>query len=115
VDALDDEDPVFRFDLAAHLRGQVSAARVDPARLQRASERAEQSAARRGDHVVESRCVRLADLVRGPAVVGCDGSVHAEDDRLGLSWKSRDPDRTLLADDMDVRYVNDLTAHDGSM
>jgi len=107
VTALDDEDPVLRFDLAAHFRGQLSAARVDVARLQRTAEPTEPSPVRRGDDVIQGRGVRFAELGRAAPVVGRDGAMHAEDDRPGLTGKARDPHRAGLANDVYVRYVDD--------
>lgn len=59
VNSPDDEDIVLQLDLTPDLGGKAPVARVDVARLQRASEGAGQSAAGGGHHVVEGRGVGL--------------------------------------------------------
>jgi hypothetical protein len=80
---LDDEDLVLDVDLALGLRRQPPLARVDPARLQRATQGAGESTGGCGDDVVEGRGV-VGILTRRGAVVLADLVVRTEEDRLRL-------------------------------
>ena len=75
VDPLDHEDAFLLLDFASHGGREPAASRRDPARLQRASERSCQSAARSGDHVVEGRREFLLGL--DPIVIRY-GPMHPE-------------------------------------
>ncbi len=81
ADSLEHQDAVVQFHLADDLAGQTSLARIDMTRLQRASEGAEQSATRGGDHVVDRRGVRPGDRGIDAIVLG-DGAVHTERHRF---------------------------------
>jgi hypothetical protein len=59
VDSLDDEDAVIQLDLSPDAPRESAAARVDLARLQRATEGADESTAGGRDDVVQSRRMRL--------------------------------------------------------
>ncbi len=83
MDSSENEHLVVRLDLSFHFSRQLSIAGVDVARLQRASERAEQSASRRGDDVVDRRGMGLG-YFRGHAIMLGDGAVDAEHRRLGF-------------------------------
>jgi hypothetical protein len=104
LDPLDDQDLVLEVDLAFGLGGQLAAARVDPARLQRATEGAGESTRRRGDDVVESRGV-LGVLAGSGAVVLTDGTMGAERDGLVFGRQVGLADRPALADDPDLAQV----------
>jgi hypothetical protein len=103
-DALDDQDLVLDIDLAFGLGGQFAAARVDPARLQRATQGAGESTSRGGDYVVESGCV-VGVLARRGAVELADLAVGSESDRLGLGGEKGPADRAAIPNDPDPRYV----------
>jgi hypothetical protein len=87
VQVIDDVNPpdyqniVFGFNLAGYFRRQMLVARVDFTRFQRASECADQSAARRRDHIIERRRVRFGDIGTDAVMLG-DRAVNAEFDRL---------------------------------
>ena len=75
VDPFDHEDAVLLLDFTGHRGGEPTASRRDPARLQRASERPGQSAARGGDDVVQGRREFLLGL---DSIVIRDGPMHPE-------------------------------------
>ncbi len=59
TDASYHQDLVFCLDLASYISSQISVARVDLARFQRASKRAGQSAASSSHDIIKCGCVRL--------------------------------------------------------
>jgi hypothetical protein len=83
---LDDEYPVFHLDVALGLRRQVAFARLDLARLQRATQCSGQSTRGRGDDVIEGGGLRLVGA-RGCLVVLGDFVMHAEEHRFALGRK----------------------------
>jgi hypothetical protein len=95
-DPLDHEHAVLVLDLADRLDVVVLVLDLDLTRLQRARERAGQSAAGRGHHVVERRRARREVLGLHPVVVGHLG-VHAENDgfllrrQVGESLRAAQP------------------------
>lgn len=91
-DPLDHQHPVLHLDVAFGVRLQLPLPGVDPARLQRATQGAGQSAGGGGNHVVERGGPGLNPL-RQPAVVLADGAVGAKRNRLGLGRKVREPIR----------------------
>jgi hypothetical protein len=112
VDAyrLDDQDFVLQVDVTLSIGGQPPLARIDPARLQRASQGACQSTGRRRDDVVESGgMVRI--LSRRRPIVLPDLIVGAEDDRLLLGRQISISNRTSLADDTDPGHIPRLRFH----
>ncbi len=52
VDSFDNQDLPFQLDFPSYFRNQSPLARIDAARFQRAPEGAGQSAARRGDKII---------------------------------------------------------------
>ena len=88
ADALDDEDLVFYLDVTFGGRHQLAAARLDPARLQRATQGAGESTGGGRDHVVERRGVRLV-RPGGCLIVRRHLVVHPEEDWLGLGRQKR--------------------------
>jgi len=68
-DPLDDEHPVFHLDVTFGGGHQVPTARIDPARLQRATQGPGQSTSGGRDHVVKGRGVRLERSGRGLVVL----------------------------------------------
>jgi hypothetical protein len=54
VDAPDDQNTPFQFNLASNLRNQVAVARINLARFQRTAESPGQSPSRRGNNIVKS-------------------------------------------------------------
>ena len=93
-DPPDDEHPVFHLDVAFGRRHQSAAARIDPARLQRATQGAGQSTSGGRYHVVESGGVRLK-RPRRCLIVRRHLVVHPEENRLGLCWEIRPSKRAL--------------------
>jgi hypothetical protein len=112
VDAFDDEHAVLLLDLAGGLSDESSFRGVDLARLQRASERAGQSASGCGDDVVERRRVLGLAATWDTVVVG-NLVMNPEEDRLKLGWNGRSPQRTADTFDSDQRDIRDL-AHAAS-
>ena len=104
VDALDDEHLVLDDHGAFGLGAQLPLARVDPARLQRATQGAGESTCGRGDDVVEGRGV-VGILPRLGAVVFAHLVVGPEPDGLGLRRQVSPADRPALADDPHPRDV----------
>ena len=82
MDAAQYEHTAIGLDFAIRHGRQVAFARRDPARLQRATQGAEQSPTGCRDHVVDRRCVRLDDLAQD-AVVTRDRAVRPEAHRVG--------------------------------
>ena len=107
ADLLDDEHLVHEVDVALGLGGQPALARVDPARLQRATQGPGQSTGSRRDDVVEGRGV-LGVLAGGGAVVLAHRAVRAERDWFAFDREVRLADRAALADDPDPTYVRRL-------
>jgi len=87
-DPLDDEHPVFNFYVAFGRGDQLAAARIDPARLQRATQGPGQSTGGGRDHVVEGGGVRLKRPGRC-LVVFRHLVVHSEKNRLRLVGQKR--------------------------
>ena len=108
MDPLEDEHAFLGFDFAVRDRGQLAAARADPARLQRAPKGAEQSTAGRGDDVIDRGRVRLRHVALDP-VVACDRPMCAEPHRLGLGGHVRQPQRSLDTRQRDLGAINDVT------
>src|SRR5579859_4550947 len=104
-DPLDHQDLLILVDLALGLRGEPALARIDPARLQRATQRAGQSTGGGGHHVVERGRV-LGVLAWRRAVVLADLVVGAEDHRVRFRRQESLPDRSALTDDPHLRNVD---------
>jgi len=100
---------VFGFDVSRHIGTELAAARVDLARLQRATKGAEQSTGGCGDDVVERGRVRFGERCRIHLVVFRDPAMDAEHDRLRFTRESGDAQRALDAIDVDVRGVDDVS------
>src|SRR5260370_2281310 len=83
MDALDHQHLVLHDHDTLGIGGQLSLARVDPARLQRASKGARESTGRSGDHVVERGGV-IGVLAGSGAVMLAHLVVGSEHDGLGL-------------------------------
>jgi hypothetical protein len=107
VDPLDHDDALLVLDLADDLAGKPAVRGVDLARLQRASEGAEQSAAGGGNDVVKGGGVGIRGF-GGDAVVVGHGAVHAEDDRLLLGRHGGEPQRAPEPLNADARFVHHL-------
>lgn len=99
-DPLDHQDPVLHLDVAFGVRLQLPLPGIDPARLQRATQGARESAGGGGNDVVERGGPGFHPF-RQPAVVLADGSVRAERNRFGLGRKVRKPVWPSLANDVD--------------
>src|SRR5713226_1309139 len=104
VDALDHEHLVLQHDGAFGITGQPALARVDPARLQRATQGSSESTGGRGHHVVE-RGGMVGILPGGGAVVLADLIVSPEHDGFRLGRNVGAADRPALADDPHLRDV----------
>jgi hypothetical protein len=104
VNALDHQHLVLDDHDTLGIRGQLSLAGVDPARLQRASKGARESTGRRGDHVVERRGV-IGVLAGRGAVMLAHLVVGSEHDGLGFLRQVRSAEGTSLANDPDPRDV----------
>ena len=107
ADLLGDEHLVHQVDLSLGLGGQPALARVDPARLQRATQRPRESTGGGGHQVVERRGP-LRELPRRGAVVLAHRAVRAERDWFAFDREERLADRAALADDPDPTYVRRL-------
>jgi hypothetical protein len=88
-DPLDDQNAVLGLDLPDRFDLVLLWIDLDMTRLQRAGERARQSAPGRGDDVVERRRMRWV-LLRPDAVVLGDLGVHTEDHWLLLGGEIRE-------------------------
>ena len=98
ADPLDDQRLLFHDHVAFGFRREPALTGVDPARLQRASQRAGESTGRRGDHIVQGgRMVRV--LARRRAIVLAHLIMSAEEHRLRIARQVRAPDRTAIAND----------------
>jgi hypothetical protein len=98
ADPLDDQDLVLDEDITLRLRAQPSPARVDPARLQRATKGAGESARCGSDNVIEGGGV-LGILPQCCSVVLAYLAMRSENDGFGFGRQVGHADRTLLADD----------------
>jgi hypothetical protein len=104
ADALDDQHLVLDDDIAFGVSAQSALARIDPARLQRATQGARESTGGRGDHVVERGGVLGILACRGPIVLA-HLVVGAENYRLGFGRNMSRSDRPAFADDPDPRDI----------
>jgi hypothetical protein len=100
-DPPNDEDLLLEHHVAFREGLQASLARVDPTRLQRATQGAGESAGRGRHHVVECGGA-LGELARGRPVVLADLVVGAEDDWLLLGRQVCLADRPAGPDDSDA-------------
>ena len=100
ADPLDHEDLVLDVDLALRLRAQSPFTRVDPARLQRATQGAGESTGGGGDNIIEGRRV-IGILPWCRAVVLAHLVVCAEENRFRLDWEKGAADGTAVANDPD--------------
>src|SRR5918995_1030874 len=107
VDALDDEHLVLDLDLTHSVTPETTASGGDLARLERAPERARQSARGRRHHIVKGRGVRLVTALGG-AVVRGDRPMHTKDDRTILRRDLRIPQRACGSFNLDFGSVHDL-------
>lgn len=108
LDPFDDQHTVLGLDLPDSLDVVACRVNFDLTRLQRAGERAGQSAARRGDHVVERGCMRWI-LLRPDAVVLGNLRMDAEHYRPVLGGQVREPLRTTEPLDPHPRGVRDVS------
>src|ERR1700730_10058397 len=108
MNAADDEHAFFRFHLPCHLSQELAVTSIDVTRFQRASKSAQHSTGSRGNHIVQSGCVRLHDLGRIDFVVLGNRTVDAETDRLRLTRQSGDAQRTSLSLNSYFGNVHDL-------
>lgn len=88
VNPLEHEDAALQLDLALGVCPETTASGGDPARFQRAPERAGQSTGRGGDDVVERGGVGRAGIRRHAVVLG-HLAVHAECDWFRLGRQPR--------------------------
>jgi len=107
---LDDQNAVFLFHLSNHFGRELTSARRDPARLQRATKGAGESPPGGGDHVIQRRRILLSNV--GSVMAGnvpvnpkVDGTVMGGEP--GMSVRALDPI------DANVRSINDF-AHANS-
>lgn len=77
------QDAILGFHFTGHIRGQAPAARVDLARLQRASECSCESTGGRGNDIIQGCGMRWISIP-GNLVMFSDLGMYAEDDRLFL-------------------------------
>jgi hypothetical protein len=109
-DAADHEHLFVELDLADGLDLVLLGIDFDVTRFQRAGERAGQSPARGGDHVVERGRARRILLGRHAVVLG-DLGVHAEHDRLIYGRQVREPLRTAETLDLHARDIDGIAVH----
>jgi hypothetical protein len=112
MDALDHQDLAVSFDLTPGFRNQPAVTGRNFARLQRATERAGQSASGRRDDIVEGGGVRLVHIGIDPIMLG-DLGVHSEEHRGGHVGQVSAAQRSLDPFDSDTRGVSHLVFHDG--
>jgi hypothetical protein len=100
----DDEDLVLEVDLAFGFRRELPLARIDPARLQRATQGAGESTCG-GRHDIVERGGMVGILAGGGAVVLAHLVVRPKEHGVGLGRQERATDGTTVADDPDSRHV----------
>ena len=110
VDAPKYEHAVLDFDFTICHRGQVTFAGDDPARLQRATQGAEQSPAGRGNDVIDRGRMRIGNVTLD-AVVTRDWTVCAEAYRFLLRRHVREAQRPLDPSQRNFCFVDDV-AHE---
>ena len=110
--SLDHEHLVLQVDLAFCFRRELPLARIDPARLQRATQGSRESTGGRRNDIVERGGVVGVLAWRG-AVVLSHLVMGAKEDGLGLDWQKSPTDRASVAHDPDARDVLRLFAHLG--
>ena len=84
MDSPQDQDAVVGLDFSPCPGSEFAPTSIDLARLQRASEGAEESAGRRRDHVVDCGRVRVGNVARRSIMAG-NGAVDPKPDRLAFS------------------------------
>src|SRR5205814_8333543 len=104
------QDLVLHDHVALSFGAQPSVTSVDPARLQRATQRAGESTGGSRDHVVEGGGV-VGVLSGCGAVMLADLVVGTEHDGVGLDRQKGLPDRSPLTNDPHMRGVGRLVAH----
>ena len=107
VDPAQHEHAVLGFHFPVRHRSQMPLACRDPARLQRATQCAEQSAARRGDDVVDRGRVWFLHVTVN-TVVASDRTVGAEAHRLLLGGHPGKAQWPLDARQRDLGLVDDV-------
>lgn len=101
VNTLDDENAIAAFfHLAPHIGREITVVSIDFARLQRATQGAEQSTGNRGHQVINGGGVRFAEVGRIHAIVGGNRAMHAEDHRIFFSRKSGKTHRSHFSFDV---------------
>ena len=113
VDASQYQHTALHFDLSMRHARQVAFARRDPARLQRATQGAEQSSTGCRNQVVDGRRVRIRNVALD-AVVARDRAMRAKAHRLGFGRHLRQTQGPLDARQRDLRSVDDV-AHWSSL
>jgi hypothetical protein len=86
MNAPNHQDPIFGFNFASDLSGQILIARINFACLQRASESAGESTTGSGYNVIKRCSVRL-NYLRPDTIVLGNRTMHAEVHRIGLGWQ----------------------------
>jgi hypothetical protein len=110
ADAPEHEHAVLDFDISLGVGHERPAARLNPARLQRAAKGPQQSTSGGGDDVVERRGVRL-DHFAADAIVLSDRAMRAESYWLALGRHVRESQRTRDSLDADTRDINGIIGH----
>lgn len=100
-DPTQDEHALLHFDLSLGLADELISHCPNPARFQRAAKCPYQSTARRRDDVIQRRRMRLGDVALD-SVVASYRTMHAEENRRGLSRKPGPPERSISALHADV-------------
>ena len=111
MDAANDEDVVFGFDLAGGFPDEPFLSRRYSARFQRAGKSARQSTGGAGHHVIEGGGVGGEGVGRDLVVRG-DGAVYTKGHRLRLRREERLADRPFLPFDPHVGTVDHFSHED---
>jgi len=107
VNATQDEHARLDLDLAMCDSRQMPFTGRDPARLQRASQGAEQSSTGRCDHIIDSRRMRFVNLA-ADAIVTRNRTVRAETHRLTFGRHLRETQRSFDTRQRNLGSVDDV-------
>jgi len=106
MNTTDHQYAVLSFYFAANLGCQMFITRIDLARLQRATEGADQSTTGSGNHIIDGSCTRFAQRLGCDTVMFCDCAVNTKADWINFCRQVSQARRSDQAFDADICYIN---------
>ena len=109
MDAANNQDALFCFDLARHIGSKLSVAGIDLARFQRSPKGTHHSTGGCRNHIVDGRGVRFPQFCWFDFAVLGDGPVDTVYDRLSLAGEISNAERPFTAFNPGLRNINYIT------